>query len=116
MNELMRRIQADIDDGRSRRWIAERAGISDATIRQLLAGHVAKIGIYEKLATNYFKVPVDDVLRWAELLPQDDKITISWSLRRIIDVLSRLPESEQAAILSDVLRKIEQREASENSQ
>jgi len=92
VNELVRRLKQDVTDGRSRRQIAERADLSDATIRKLLAGGQAKHEVYQKLAENYLHVPVEEVYRMAEILPPvygpDGKFNRTWLLPLRLYVLS----------------------------
>jgi len=95
MNDLQRRLLVEIDGGLSRRQIAERSGVSEGTIRNILLGKRAHAESYVLLA-DYLKLPSDQVFRMAGVLPPrevDGKFTRDFLLSRLYDVLSRLPES-----------------------
>lgn len=108
MNELIRRLTHDIEQGLSRRQIASKAGVSDATIRKILVGKQVQIEMYERLAENYFRLPKEEVLRMAGILPsmydEQGEFSRDFLLAKIWEVLNRLPEEAQALALAEVLR------------
>lgn len=108
MNELIRRLTHDIEQGLSRRKIASKAGVSDATIRKILAGKQVQIEMYERLAENYFHLPAEEIYRMAGILPSmyDDEgnFTRDFLLAKIWELLSRLPEDGQALALAEIIR------------
>jgi hypothetical protein len=92
--------------------------MSANTVRRVIQGKEVDHSTIEKLA-GHLHLPTDEVYRMAGILPAreiDGNPNRDWLLSKLFDVLSRLPESDQAAIFAEALRTIEQRESSENSQ
>jgi transcriptional regulator with XRE-family HTH domain len=108
MNELEKRLLSDIENGKSRRQIALKAGVSLATIRKILRGEKVKHYLYEKLATNYLHLPIDEVYRMAGMLPPmyspGGWLNRDWMLGKIWEAVARLSDSDQALVLAEVLR------------
>lgn len=107
MNDLIRRLLSDIEDGTSRRRIADRIGVSEGTIRNLLDGKKVKVDVYERLADGYLRLPREEVFRMAGVLPPmytDGHINRTWLLSKLWDVLTRLPEEDQALVLSEAIK------------
>lgn len=62
--------------------------------------------IVDKFAA-YLHLPVDEVYRMAGILPPmytDGKINRTWLLSKLWDVLTRLPEEDQALVLSEAIK------------
>lgn len=116
MNDLQRRLLADIDAGISRRQIARRAGVADGTIRNVLSGQQVSHATYKRIAENYLKIPVDEVLRMAGILPSigpDGTPDRDWLLAKIYDVFSRLSDADKARMLAEGMRLLEEQERDE---
>lgn len=112
MTELADRLKRQIDDGLSIRAISRKAGMSNSTVRRALAGQELDHSTIEKFA-HYFKVPREEMYRMAGALPsmrnEDGQFNRAWLMSQIWTALSMLTESEQAKVLSDILRLAEQR-------
>ena len=114
MNDLVRRLQEDIDGGLSRRQIADKAGVSEGTIRNILKGKTVKYDVYERLADKYLHLPREEVYRMADVLPSMHKgghLNRDWLLSQLWAALTQLTDAEQAEVLSHVLRLAEQHDA-----
>jgi hypothetical protein len=80
--------------------------MSDSTVRRAIDGLKLDTGIVEKFAV-YLHLPTEEVYRMAGLLPPmytDGHINRSWLLSKLWDVLTRLPEEDQALVLSEAIK------------
>jgi transcriptional regulator with XRE-family HTH domain len=100
MNELARRLKQDIDSGLSRYEIADKARVSEATVRNALQGRGLSHATLESFAKHYFKMPIDEVYRMADLIPPRDlDETLPYEEERIVKRIRSMrdkPYYEQA--------------------
>ncbi|MBN1430429.1 MAG: hypothetical protein JXB07_18815 [Anaerolineae bacterium] len=117
MTELSERLKIEIENGTSARAIGRKAGMSDNTVRRALSGQSLDHATIEKFAA-YLHLPVDEVYRMAGILPPmytDGKVNRTWLLSKLWDVLSRLPEEDQALILSEAIRLSNKHQSSDDA-
>lgn len=92
VTELMRRLEADLDSGLSRRDIAKRAKVSEGTVRNALEGRLLSAEIIEKFARNYFRISLEEMYRVAGAIPRDDR-QLRYQEEQIARDLSSLRDS-----------------------
>lgn len=98
-------------DGESERAFARRLKIEQQTLRRIYEGHVVHQKTLLSIASA-LNLPREEVFKHAS--DQTGVINIndrSWLTSRLVDVITRLPESDQAFLLAEAIRLSEKHSA-----